>query len=129
MDSNHRLRLVDSNQNHGLQHQPGNLKHPNSNAHTVVGAGFHPRADNPHANVFALFQAAGLVESGVVAARAVVKVTHVKHIQALTEQYNGITSQGGGGSQELIGGIFLEDAEFVLPVEEGPRIVHVGRPP
>lgn len=38
----------------------------------VVGAGFHPRAGYPHAEVFALLEAAGHVDSGVQAAAAVV---------------------------------------------------------
>lgn len=40
----------------------------------VVGEGFHPRAGFPHAEVFALLEAAGHVESGVAAAQAVVDI-------------------------------------------------------
>ena len=40
--------------------------------HVIVGRGFHPRAGFPHAEVFALLEAAGHVESGVDAAQAIV---------------------------------------------------------
>lgn len=39
---------------------------------TLLGRGFHPRAGYPHAEVFALLEAAGHVECGVAAAQAVV---------------------------------------------------------
>ena len=39
----------------------------------VVGRGFHPRAGFPHAEVFALLEAAGQVESGLDAAQAIVE--------------------------------------------------------
>jgi len=43
------------------------------NSDEILGAGFHPRAGYPHAEVFALFQAAGHVESGIEAAKSVVE--------------------------------------------------------
>jgi pyrimidine deaminase RibD-like protein/RNA-binding protein YhbY len=39
----------------------------------VIGSGFHPQAGLPHAEVFALFQAAGHVADGVQAAKSVIK--------------------------------------------------------
>jgi len=41
----------------------------------IIGTGFHPRAGYPHAEVFALFEACGYVESGVESAMAVVENT------------------------------------------------------
>jgi pyrimidine deaminase RibD-like protein/RNA-binding protein YhbY len=38
---------------------------------TIVGKGFHPKAGMPHAEVFALLEACGAVESGVEAAQSV----------------------------------------------------------
>ena len=39
----------------------------------VLGKGFHPRAGYPHAEVFALFEAAGLVPDGIQAAKEIVQ--------------------------------------------------------
>ena len=41
---------------------------------TIIGSGFHPRAGFPHAEVFALFEACGHVEDGVMAARSVMRL-------------------------------------------------------
>lgn len=41
----------------------------------VIGVGFHPKAGYPHAEVFALFEACGYVESGIDAAKAIVQHT------------------------------------------------------
>lgn len=41
----------------------------------IIGVGFHPKAGYPHAEVFALFEACGYVDSGVDAAKSVVKFT------------------------------------------------------
>jgi pyrimidine deaminase RibD-like protein/RNA-binding protein YhbY len=40
----------------------------------VIGSGFHPRAGLPHAEVFALFEAAGHVSDGVEAAKSVMNL-------------------------------------------------------
>ena len=40
--------------------------------HEIVGAGFHPQAGFPHAEVFALLEAGGHVDSGVAAAMSIV---------------------------------------------------------
>jgi pyrimidine deaminase RibD-like protein/RNA-binding protein YhbY len=45
----------------------------NERTGNVVGSGFHPRAGFPHAEVFALLEASGHIESGVSAAESVVK--------------------------------------------------------
>lgn len=56
----------------------------------VIGSGFHPRAGFPHAEIFALFEAAGRVQNGVDAAKAVVtrNKTHLGSVQSLTETYS-----------------------------------------
>mmetsp|Transcript_16659 Transcript_16659/g.31560 ORF Transcript_16659/g.31560 Transcript_16659/m.31560 type:complete len:411 (-) Transcript_16659:41-1273(-) len=41
----------------------------------VIGVGFHPKAGYPHAEVFALFEACGLINSGMDAAKDVVDYT------------------------------------------------------
>lgn len=43
----------------------------------IVGSGFHPRAGMPHAEVFALLEACGHVESGVSAARSVMSTNRL----------------------------------------------------
>ena len=74
----------------------------------VLGRGFHPRAGFPHAEVFALWEAAGHVESGMAAAQAVVDahnnnnksakeiddatVQLLSKVQQLADQYS---SEGG----------------------------------
>ena len=72
----------------------------------VVGAGFHPRAGLPHAEVFALLQAAGHVADGVASAKAMIDrsdLTLVEQITQLSEQY--LTE---AGPAELIGGTFAD---------------------
>lgn len=78
----------------------------------VIGRGFHPRAGFPHAEVFALLQAAGKVECGVAAAESVLKQDeHYDTIVDLALQYSapggpehlfanccvGSRDSGGGG--------------------------------
>lgn len=53
----------------------------------VLGRGFHPRAGYPHAEIFALLEAAGHVNDGVAAAQSVVDRTFGVEIQALNAQY------------------------------------------
>lgn len=58
----------------------------------IIGQGFHPRAGYPHAEVFALWQAAGHVPDGVAAAQAVLQHANtnhpeLQHIQQLAQQY------------------------------------------
>lgn len=59
---------------------------------TVLGKGFHPRAGYPHAEVFALLQAAGHLEDGVAAGQAVVKKQNeqgaiLNEVLRLSQQY------------------------------------------
>jgi diaminohydroxyphosphoribosylaminopyrimidine deaminase/5-amino-6-(5-phosphoribosylamino)uracil reductase len=44
----------------------------------VIGVGFHPKAGYPHAEIFALFEACGLINSGMEAAKNVVEYTKHK---------------------------------------------------
>lgn len=56
----------------------------------VIGSGFHPRAGMPHAEIFALFEACGLVSSGVDAAMSVIEEADyelIKIVQDLTQTY------------------------------------------
>jgi len=56
----------------------------------ILGAGFHPQAGMPHAEVFALLQAAGHLEDGVEAAKTVVQQGNpelFKRVQELTDLY------------------------------------------
>jgi len=46
-----------------------------SSEDTIIGAGFHPKAGYPHAEIFALLEAYGHLSSGVDAARSVVSHT------------------------------------------------------
>lgn len=65
----------------------------------VIGVGFHPKAGYPHAEVFALFEACGLIKSGMDAAKGVVDYTKggksskdIERINELLEVYS--TSDG-----------------------------------
>lgn len=69
----------------------------------VLGAGFHPRAGYPHAEIFALLQAAGHVDSGVSAAKRVVQSSTSQEVQALTEKY---TTEHGPA--DLFGDVFAD---------------------
>ena len=105
----------------------------------VIGAGFHPRAGFPHAEVFALLEAAGHVESGVEAAQAVVDTYAIKKretaqsatnqelfetVQWLTEQY-----ASPGGPQSLFApDLFLEDTPITAYVTLEP-CCHTGKTP
>jgi pyrimidine deaminase RibD-like protein len=122
----------------------------NDNKHVVVlGAGFHPRAGYPHAEVFALLQAAGHVPSGVAAARAVVEEVEegtlsndddddatpplLLLLQSLMEQY----SSSKDGPRSLFGDIFQKDNDnnddnnksFVTAYVTLEPCCHYGRTP
>ena len=64
---------------HPPSNQPGDDISNNDNidadGNVVVGIGFHPKAGYPHAEIFALFAACGYVDSGIEAARTVVRNT------------------------------------------------------
>jgi pyrimidine deaminase RibD-like protein/RNA-binding protein YhbY len=53
----------------------------------VIGSGFHPKAGYPHAEVFALLEAAGHVQSGVKAAKAVLKQAEPVALTELIQTY------------------------------------------
>ncbi len=70
----------------------------------VLGAGLHPRTGFPHAEIFALLEAANHVDSGVEAAKTIIE--HAESdgvIQALAERY---AAPEHNGPQELFKGIF-----------------------
>ena len=86
-------------------------------ATTIIGRGFHPRAGWPHAEVFALLEAAGHVDSGVAAAQAVLDSDYDKssnddepnalllQIQKLSQQYASDTD----GPAQLFGDCFANN--------------------
>lgn len=54
----------------------------------VIGSGFHPRAGFPHAEIFALFEAAGHVQDGIQAAEDVIKSAgNFETVEALLREY------------------------------------------
>jgi len=53
------------------------VRHDIVGGDVIVGSGFHPRAGMPHAEVFALLEACGHVESGVSAARSVMSTNRL----------------------------------------------------
>ena len=76
----------------------------------VVGRGFHPRAGFPHAEVFALLEAAGLVPNGIDAAQSIVqlhedskkkKMRKKKEEEEEEENTNPTVSATAEGVQEL----------------------------
>ncbi len=73
----------------------------------IIGQGFHPRAGFPHAEVFALLQASGHVDSGVEAASCIIKNDETnklyKTVVDLTTKY---ASPDDTGPEELFGGVF-----------------------
>jgi pyrimidine deaminase RibD-like protein/RNA-binding protein YhbY len=100
----------------------------NQDTNEILGAGFHPQAGYPHAEVFALLEAAGHVPSGVDAAQAVVNAKSGKEkdktIQQLAEKY--ISSQKGPA--ELFGNCF-ETAPVTAYVTLEPCCHHGQTPP
>jgi pyrimidine deaminase RibD-like protein/ADP-ribose pyrophosphatase YjhB (NUDIX family)/RNA-binding protein YhbY len=72
----------------------------NQESNEVIGSGFHPRAGYPHAEVFALFEAAGHVSSGVDAAKSVLNGEDDGSIQKLVAKY-----ASENGPEELFGEI------------------------
>jgi pyrimidine deaminase RibD-like protein/RNA-binding protein YhbY len=78
----------------------------------VVGAGFHPRAGSPHAEVFALLEAAGHVKSGVDAAKSVLEagsnvLENDEDLQKLIDEYAG-TVDDVSGPQKLFADSFAD---------------------
>jgi pyrimidine deaminase RibD-like protein/RNA-binding protein YhbY len=66
----------------------------NQNTGNVIGSGFHPRAGFPHAEIFALLEAAGHIESGLAAADAVVR-TEGKVGSEILQFVKKYSSEGG----------------------------------
>jgi pyrimidine deaminase RibD-like protein/RNA-binding protein YhbY len=105
----------------------------NQDTNEVIGAGFHPQAGFPHAEIFALLEAAGHVESGVAAATSVVQggeggeesSSLMTSIQTLASKYS-----SDGGPKELFGDLFLDQNK--LPVTAYVTLepcCHYGRTP
>ena len=70
----------------------------------IIGQGFHPRAGYPHAEIFALLEAAGHISNGVEAAEAIVQQNDPniqQHIKDLLQQYS-----QPNGPEQLFGNIF-----------------------
>jgi pyrimidine deaminase RibD-like protein/RNA-binding protein YhbY len=90
----------------------------------VIGSGFHPRAGYPHAEVFALLEAAGHVPSGVQAAKAVVDQdeSSLDSIRSLADKYS-----SEGGPKELFGDC-LESFPVTAYVTLEP-CCHTGKTP
>ena len=105
----------------------------------VLGAGFHPRAGYPHAEIFALLEAAGHVDSGVAAARSVVEGTvggesddddddddDDEKLASLMETYTS-SGEGGDGPTALFGDA-LADVPVTAYVTLEP-CCHYGKTP
>ena len=99
----------------------------------VLGAGFHPKAGYPHAEIFALLEAAGHVESGVAAAKSVVAGIEYESegesetdLAALMEEY---TKEGDDNSgPERLFGNALKDVPVTAYVTLEP-CCHTGKTP
>lgn len=73
----------------------------------VLGAGFHPRAGFPHAEVFALLQASGHVESGVDAAISIVNDEDTSQLyKTVVDLTNRYASPDDDGPETLFGQVF-----------------------
>mmetsp|Transcript_3014 Transcript_3014/g.8203 ORF Transcript_3014/g.8203 Transcript_3014/m.8203 type:complete len:418 (+) Transcript_3014:189-1442(+) len=95
----------------------------------VLGAGFHPRAGYPHAEIFALLEAAGHVESGVAAARSVVEGASGNDDDELGSLMETYTSSGeGGGGPVVLFGDALADVPVTAYVTLEP-CCHYGKTP
>ncbi len=90
----------------------------------VIGSGFHPRAGFPHAEVFALLEAAGHVPSGIEAAKAVLGEDESLRdkVRTLADKYS-----SEGGPKELFGDKF-ESIPVTAYVTLEP-CCHTGRTP
>lgn len=100
----------------------------------VIGVGFHPKAGYPHAEVFALFEACGYVESGIDSAKAIVQHTKsggqidadlseaVATANELLETY----SSEGGAAQLFKGKLADKDVTAYVTLEP---CCHYGKTP
>ena len=92
----------------------------------VLGKGFHPRAGYPHAEVFALFEAAGLVTDGVRAAKDIVQKTEGSEEGGVVEDLLSKYSSEDGADQ-LFADLFA-DTPVTAYVTLEP-CSHFGRTP
>lgn len=93
----------------------------------VVGAGFHPKAGLPHAEVFALLQAAGHLDDGVAAAEAVIDKSNpqlLEQVTQLTKQY--ITD---AGPSKLVRGTFVDKENTATAYVTLEPCCHHGKTP
>ena len=60
---------------HNKYNNNSDNKNNTDNKDEIIGVGFHPKAGYPHAEIFALFEACGYVDSGIDAALTVVRNT------------------------------------------------------
>jgi pyrimidine deaminase RibD-like protein/RNA-binding protein YhbY len=92
-----------------------------------IGAGFHPRAGMPHAEIFALLEACGHVPDGVAAAESVLRETSnpvlFQQVSDLSETY---TNAGG---PEFLFGRGLSDMPVTAYVTLEPCCHHGKTPP
>ena len=90
----------------------------------VLGAGFHPKAGFPHAEVFAMLQAAGHIEDGVAAAQSVVEGNaNSDQVEQLMKEY-----YADGGPEQLFGNVFEEEPSITAYVTLEP-CSHYGQTP
>eukprot|EP00977_Amphora_coffeiformis_P027382 scaffold34608_cov172-Amphora_coffeaeformis.AAC.2 len=92
----------------------------------VLGKGFHPRAGYPHAEVFALFEAAGLVTDGVSAAKEIVQKREGSEEEGVVEDLLHKYSSADG-ADKLFGDLFA-DTPVTAYVTLEP-CCHFGRTP
>lgn len=91
----------------------------------IIGKGFHPRAGFPHAEIFALFEAAGFVKDGVAAATSVLnKNEDTDLVRELTAKY-----ASPEGAHELFGNLFTKRDKPVTAYVTLEPCCHTGRTP
>lgn len=94
---------------------------------TVIGAGFHPQSGMPHAEVFALLQAAGHVVDGVEAAKSIVHGDNPE----LMEQVNRLTDDylSASGPATLFGDACSNGESTTTAYVTLEPCCHVGKTP
>jgi pyrimidine deaminase RibD-like protein/RNA-binding protein YhbY len=122
------------------------VENNNEDDDEIIGVGFHPKAGYPHAEIFALFEACGYVESGIDAASTVVQQTTssksqnddndsntaatatMDKINELLKTYSSTDSSSKDeGAQELFGDAF-KDKDVTAYVTLEP-CCHYGQTP
>jgi diaminohydroxyphosphoribosylaminopyrimidine deaminase/5-amino-6-(5-phosphoribosylamino)uracil reductase len=98
----------------------------------ILGSGFHPRSGYPHAEVFALLEAAGHIDSGVSAAKSVLSGTSGESdLAALLDEYTSFSKDDDDGSSsgpERLFGNALSDFPVTAYVTLEP-CCHYGKTP